>query len=842
MPPTDGSDGATGGQPSARPGPRAGDEELAELGKGRQRDEAHEAGGTGVDVVAVVAAEDIATGAAVPVSVGLAAVPGGAASSARGLFAPVRQGWARLWPATDGRAGAARLGTGTARPSGEAVAGALSRVTVIPALLVVAWLLPGLPLLLAGSFRPAPMLLISVPLAAALIVTGLREMPAGWPRPRTEGQRPARTWTGWFGLFGTVAVVGGLIAWQLRYSSESVIVLRDAGTYLQAAYWIAQHGQLPIPQQLAAFGGAHPGMSFASIGFFSRGASIYPAVTPGMPMLLAAGFWANGGTGAAAVGPILGGLAALSFAGLVARLVGPQWAPAGALVLGVSLPQQYAGRSTLSETALQVVLFGGLCLLTDALLVRSAFGSAGAASAGWLTPERVLGGLAGLALGLSLLVSLDGLIYLLPVIPFAAMLLIGRRPQGIPFLAGAFIGAGYGALGAFLLDRPFVDSVGGLAGIAGVGAVWLSALSIVAGQLSRLQSVRRFVPGILARVPVRWLPESGAVLAAAVLIGFAVRPYVQTVRGHPSAAVAAFIAGLQRLQGLPVDPTRLYSEQTLYWVIWYIGLPTVLLAGVGLVMVVRYCLRALLTWRDPVSLWRIWGLPLAIICAGSVIVLWRPDIMPDQPWASRRLVVMVLPGLIVCALWAASWLSLHVRSRGASPVTAAVVGLFCAAAMLVPTVATTFGLGVSHSGRAGGLRPVAQGMALQRTGLGESTAVSALCAQIPRKASVVILSAATASQFSQVVRGMCGLPVTSMAGQPRRAVQTVLAAVSAAGRQPVLLTSSPRQLSGYGGSPVRVLDLLTAGDPHELTQPPTAPTPLRFTIWMTVPSGSAVGT
>ena len=30
--------------------------------------------------------------------------------------------------------------------------------------------------------------------------------------------------------------------------------------------------------------------------------------------------------------------------------------------------------------------------------------------------------------------------------------------------------------------------------------------------------------------------------------------------------------------------------------------------------------------------------------------------MPDQPWASRRLVPVVLPGLILCAMWAAAWL------------------------------------------------------------------------------------------------------------------------------------------------------------------------------------------
>jgi hypothetical protein len=789
------------------------------------------------------------------------------AGRASAALAPLARGWRRVRRRRAAPAAAGQIAAGEV--AGEAAGSALARLTALPAILVAAWLLPGLPLLLGGSFLPVPMLLISVPLAAALTVNGLREVPATWPRSGPARATPARAWPAWFGLLATVAVVTGLIAWQIRESSQSLIVLRAAGTYLQAGYWAAQHGGLPVAQQTAAFGGAHQGLVFASNGFLSRGSSLFPAVTPGMPMLIAAGFWIHGITGAQALGPVLGGLAALSFAGLVARLVGPQWAPAGALVLGVSLPQQYISRSTLSETALQVVLFGGLCLLADSMLMRSAFRPAPAGAAGragpaeadgaagwasplrrlatpatwavWLTPERVLAGLAGLALGFGLLLSLDGLLYLLPAIPFAALLLISRRPQGIPFLIGFALGAIYGLAGMYVLDRPFLDTVGGTVAIAGVAAVWLLALAVVAGQLTRLPSVRRTVPALLAKIPLRWLPEVGGLVTVAALTAFAIRPYVQTVRAHPSAAMATFIAGLQHAQRLPIDPSRLYSEQTLYWVIWYIGLPTLLLGGVAVAALVCNCLRALLTWRDPDLRWRLWALPIAIVCAGSAVVLWAPDIAPDQPWASQRLAVIALPGLILGACWAAAWLTVRARSRGAGAATAALVGLFCTAAMLVPTVATTFGIGISHSGSKGGLKPVAQGLALRRTGDGETAAVSALCAQIPRKAAVVIVSGNVASQFSQVIRGMCGVPVASMAGQPATAVNTVLAAIGSAGRRPVVLAASAGRLRGFGGTPVRVLDLTTASDPHQLTQLPTAPVQVRFRVWMTLPPAASVG-
>jgi hypothetical protein len=766
----------------------------------------------------------------------------------------------------------------------------------LPALIILAWLIPGLPLLLGNYFLPVPMLLISVPLIVALSVNGLRVVPASWPRLLSADRTAEPGWTVWFGLLATVAIVAGLTGWQLIERSEALIVLRDPGEYLQAGYWLAQHGSLPIPEMTKAFGGAHAGLNFASSGFLARGASIYPAAMPGLPLLLAGAFWVHGISAATVAGPVLGGLATLAFAGLVGRLVGPQWAPAGALVLGLTLPQQYVGRTSLSETALQIVLFGGLCLLADSLALRvlrtpdaqrvparppDPAGqpdiTPGADAPGrdetvvlpspivaesrstvllaaarrlawpgrlgqWLTPQRLLAALAGLSLGFGLLISLDAIIYLIPVIPFGCALVMGRRPQAAPFLVGSLVGIFYGLLGCYLLDRPFIDTVGQTVALAGVVAVWLVALGCLAFQLRRIGRVRAFVPKTLARRPLRWLPELCAALTLAAFIWFAVRPYVQTVRGHPGLAERHFIALLQRLQGLPLDPTRLYSEQTLYWVIWYIGLPTVLLGAFGLALVVRRCVRALLTWRDPKGVWREWGLPLAVIAAGSAVALWDPGIVPDQPWASRRLIVMAIPGLIIFALWAASWLARRARDRGARPVTAGVAGVFCVAAMLVPTISTTFGVGLTHSGKSGGLTPVAQGLARSRTGAGEIGAVADLCAQIPANASVVIVDWTTASQFSQAIRGMCGVPVAWMAGQPATAVNGVIGSISAAGRRPVLLAGTRQKLTGFGGAPVRVLNLVTTEDPHDLTQLPTTPQSVHYQVWMTAPSSSAVRT
>jgi len=265
----------------------------------------------------------------------------------------------------------------------------------------------------------------------------------------------------------------------------------------------------------------------------------------------------------------------------------------------------------------------------------------------------------------------------------------------------------------------------------------------------------------------------------AALIALAVRPYVQIVREPATRAAAAYVASLQRLGHLRVDPGRLYAEDTLYWVIWYVGLPAVLLGGFGRrapgaarppsADLVARPLR-----RDPHL-----GLPVMVICCGSAAVLWQPQTVPDQPWASRRLVPLVLPGLVLCAIWASAWLRQRARSRGASRTAASVAAAFCVVALLVPTVATTFGLGLTHSGQGGSLRPSSDGLALKRTGLGEVGAVDGLCSSLGPSASVVIVDRLVAAEFSQVIRGMCGVPVAWMTGQRPRPCRTFFPAWAA---------------------------------------------------------------
>ena len=639
----------------------------------------------------------------------------------------------------------------------------------------------------------------------------------------------------WWAVAGTVAVAAAFAAWQIAERTEQIIYLRDPSTYLEVGYWVAHHGSLPIPDSLAAFGGPHPGLGFASSNYYPRGSGIVPQFMTGMPLVLAAAIWLGGIPAALVTTPLIGGCAVLSFGGLAGLLVGPRWAPAAAAILALSLPEQYTSRGTFSEPLAQVLLFGGLCLLADSLVVRRTQNSGD-----WPGQDKVLAGLAGLALGLTILVRIDGLSDILPAVPFLGVLLAARRRQAIPFGVGLVIGVGYGLADGYLKSRPYLDlEAPSLRPLALIVAVVLLAtvagVALTASPAAR-ERLRQKLTGPVTTRLVRWLPAAAAALTVAIFIGFAIRPLVQTVAGETDPTSIAYVAELQKLAHLPINGRRQYYEDSLYWVIWYLGAPAVLLGAFGLAVLARRCTKALLTWKDPSAAARIWALPAMIAIWVIVTVLWRPAVAPDQPWASRRLVPFVLPGLILGAIWAASWLKDQASQLGRTRVTSSVVAFCCVASLLIPTALTTFDLGVTKDN---GL--TAHGMAFRNIGAGELAAVNGLCAAIGPNASVVILDSLTADRFAQVIRGICDTPAAVITNPSKAKTSAVVQGIEGVGRRPVLLAQQQAELTAYGAPPRQVVNLLTTQEAHNLISPPTRTWLIHYTVWMSEPAATSPG-
>jgi hypothetical protein len=737
-------------------------------------------------------------------------------------------------------------------------------ITVAPALLAIAWLVPGAGMLLAGRLLAVPMVIIFAPLAVALCYFAMGRVPVSWPRfsaaepdaapasPRRKADVPG------LALLAMLVIAAGFGVWQAVFRSEQVFVTSDPGVYLQYGYWIAEHGTARIPESAGAFGGA-TGLDFATPGFAVSGGSITPSFLPGLPLVLAGGTWLGGLGGALLMPAVIGGCAVLSFGGLVGRLCGAWWAVAGELVLAVGLPEVYTSRAPFSEPLVQVLLLGGLCLFIDSLVTR----------------RRVLAGLGGLALGLTVLASIASVGVLLPAFPVLAVLFVARRPEAGPFGAGLVLGMGTGLATGLVLARTYLSTLSAqlhLIGLCAFGCCALTALTLLLG----IPAVRAWVRRVCAyhvrvigfRGEVSLLPSlSGMaqwlalVLPVAVLVGLAERPYLQTVRGQVDPAMVRAVAALQRLEGLPVDGLRQYSESSLHWVLWYLGAPALLLACAGAAALGRRSVAAALDGRDsaaaasfPAAVVRLWGLPFAIVAWSVVTVLWDPSVVPWQPMASHRLVPVVLPGLVLLGVWTTSRVMSRASAYGASRAALVVVGTCCVLALALPPVVTTLNPGLSNSTtssaasgaakRAGRLE--LRGVGVSATYGGSIAAAAALCAAIGPTASVLVTDTSTAATFAPVIRGLCGQPAALVvpvpsAGAPAASapgLEQAVRSVEQAGRRPVLLGATQSSVSLPGSVPRQVVSLRTWGDAESLTGAPTENWPVTYSAWLAVPPGA----
>jgi hypothetical protein len=702
----------------------------------------------------------------------------------------------------------------------------LGRLTALPALVLLTFLLTSFPLLLVGFFRPVPVIVLWLALTALVVPYAWRRIPsvtgsADWGTFGPGRATPTPRWV----LWSLAAIAVGFAAFQAAYHSQFVIDQLDAASYMNFATWISAHGSLPIPQDAAAFGNA-PGITFNSAAFYSgapynTGDSIVPQFMAGLPMLLSTGFWAGGARLALLWAPALGALGVFTFGGLVARLVGPRWAPLGALVMAIGIPEAYVSRNTYSETLAQILLLGGLCLWIDAQRTDRGEEDAGPWPASWRHHARsashVLAGLAGLVFGITLLVRIDGPADILFVVPYCGLLILRRQRQVIALLAGILAGLVYGTVDALFLTRPYLQtnsqSVKAMVAAFVLAAV---ATAVAVGWLRRR--------GSELRAPVApWLVTTITALPFVVIAVFIVRPYVER--------------NWHALQ---------YAPLSLHWIYWYTGFSVIAFAVIASAMLSRRCVKG----EEP-----IWVLPLLTFAWAVLWFLLRPAITPHQPYASRRLVPAVLPGLVLLAVWLTAWLGR--RSRVIHMVNVpgylqraprVFVIACCAGALFLPPFVGNFGLGIKAGGPVG-VMPYSNGLALQRAYVGEIAAVDAICKAIPPDSSVLLADFMFYWQFEENIRGTCDVPVAGVTTEVPTANNppgsdispaTVLAdvrAIQKAGRHPIVLAPTADELSHLGNGSVNlVMAQNTSIDEHVIFGTPRNTLPQRFTVYSWEPA------
>ncbi len=402
--------------------------------------------------------------------------------------------------------------------------------------------------------------------------------------------------------------------------------------------------------------------------------------------------------------------------------------------------------------------------------------------------------LAGLASGATALVRIDGAVYALGVLAGVAVAAAFKgalaRPGFIVFgvAQGLMVGVGYASVARW--STAYLERLGDETRL--LNMAYASALLLLLVFAATWSSVA----GARMR---QWLDArrtSAARVAAMVTVGGSVvlvsRPLWITVHRGDTTQTDEFtnsvVESFQRAEGFPIDPTRTYAEHTVTWLSYYLTWPLLALATVGL---------AVLAYRAVSASFESWVF-LGAVLTPTLLYLMRPQIVPDQLWAIRRLEPATLPGLALAAGVGAWWLAHRLAGRWPQLTRRFVT---TAAVILVAAPVTTYVT----------VRPSDDELVLAavytyvREQQGARSQIDALCDVADGRPIVL---AGTSSHFGSL-RVMCDVPVVLALEAPTP--ETLRQATEIWGEAPVVLTQESDWFWDSAPTPV-VTSTITQGE------------------------------
>ena len=597
-------------------------------------------------------------------------------------------------------------------------------IAAIPDLLASAFAgfaAPAIVLLLLGRFSPAWVLPLG--LAGAAIAVAICGLGSGHVDRRVAQY--------------TLAAIGIAVVWFVVnsfFSAENLFARRDPATYDLAARWLMDHSRALIPTHPEVFG-SPPGYNDSAAGFrHASPTELYAQGNHLLPALLAVVGWIFGTTAMLKANVAFGAVALVVFFGLARRVVSGPFALLAMVVLAVSMPLVFVSRDTYSEPLALMLLMGGVALLHRAI-----------------ESNRIRDfALAGFIAGTAASCRIDTYPSLLAIILAAMLLLVFAAPAArrarihriAALLGGMAAPTLLGWLDVSQLASGYYhDELHHIGPVMLVGLALLLLLPVVSAVAWR--------PAVRRRLEAPALPNR-AILAFGVLIAAAAvflvtRPLWLEGRGP----FLQLLTSAQRQAGLTPDGTRSYSEQSVRWIAMYVGWPTVVLATVGYFLLLRRAIR-----DRSLSMVGMLAMGLGM----TTLYLMSPQITPDQPWAMRRYVPVVMPILLIaaaytiCVLWRQrnTWL----RGTGVAGVLAMLV---------VPIVVTAPASGV-------------------REGVPQLAQVSRICASVSPDGAVITVDGASKASYSQTLRSYCNVPTTGLIAATAVQLAQVQQSVAAHGR------------------------------------------------------------
>lgn len=339
-----------------------------------------------------------------------------------------------------------------------------------------------------------------------------------------------------------------------------------------------------------------------------------------------------------AANTVFGGLAIIAVFAFARLLMRERWAVVAAMTLAASMPLVYFSRDSYTEPLSIVFIFGALALITIAARAKQ--------HVPWLWL------VAGLVTGASALVRIDAPLSIAGLMFGAGLaawftaskfgLSLSLTHIGL-FMLGLVVMVVLGLLDGWLMTRYYFEDQ--MHNIVPQYIVLGVELAVIVAGIFVFRYGKRFLEWLNTRT-INWRAVAVVVLIVSISLFLASRPLWFTgTRAHMNH-IELMQAGEQYAPE-DIDGTRSYSEYTVNWMVWYLGLPIVLLSVIGFSVAAYRSMRS----RDIA-----WLMSLAVIFAVGAVYFMFPTITPDQIWASRRFLPAVMPGIAIFGALGLAWL------------------------------------------------------------------------------------------------------------------------------------------------------------------------------------------
>jgi hypothetical protein len=451
-------------------------------------------------------------------------------------------------------------------------------------------------------------------------------------------------------------------------------------------------------------------------------------------------------------------------------------------------------RSTYSEQFGLAVTMGGLSLLVIAIRADDD------------AVKSRLGLVSGLVLGGATLFRIDSVREAALVLPISAWLFVRHHAAGRPLMRGLSVGLLIG-ITVWLTLTPNYIAINGNSVILALALLLLCMVAALGVVVAATRGAT--VSAQLAK----WVALTMAAGVAAGLMLLASRPLWWVSRGRNEGAALG-----QRREGLPIDPTRLYYENSIEWTAWWVGWPTMALALVAAVYLTH---RAGLLALEPSRSMEAWAAPFVVLLGSAILVWARPGINPDHPWADRRLVLLV-PFVVALAVW----MLVHLAGR---------INGYAGRWLVLVT-----GLGLV----AGPVAISTGDHATDRIGAGTYNAITTACDYFEPTDVVLTMDVTASFYWPQTIRGICRVPVLaiepgllrSQDGE-RRAEEIRVAVGDKLKGTPYSLVLMSTDESAIERGPTHgdglhlFADVVTTMNDSTVTVRPDDPQPVRWQLW-----------